>query len=319
MDLIYTDENGIELGFISDSIVDIDIGDTNDFQITTTVENNILNYNYRFFKEQTEYGGIVTKRKVDTGANKIYYGGFTWRGILSKKILKPSQGENYYIVSGNLKNIINNMITRCNLNELFLVANELEEINISSYQFNRYTDFLTGVIKLLKSVNYRLDLKYSDGKVNIGYVKINDLSEELEFSQDGNVSFAIEDNRDYINHLICLGKGELADRQVIHLYVQADGSVGFNQYYYGINEIEGTFDYPNAETLGDLELSGRDKLKELLKSTKMQIKIEDIDVEIGDLVGGREYVTNTSIKREVTQKIIQIYDDVTNISYKVGE
>lgn len=319
MDLIYTDKNGIELGFLqNDAEIDIDIGDKNDFQITINLDDNNLDYDYRFYNESSEYGGIIKCRKVNTANKKIYYSGFTWRGMLSKKIIKPLSGNNYYVVNGNSNDIINSLIQYCSLGELFKVDLNTPGVNIS-YQFYRYTDLLSGLINMLKTVNYRLSINYKDGYVYLKAVKINDYSQELEFSQDGNINFSIEDNRDYVNHLICLGKGELSQRQVLDLYVQADGSISKTQYFKGIYEVAEIYDYPNAESVEELELSGIEKLKEKLKSTKMEMKIKDIDVELGDIVGGREYVTDTLIKKSVTQKIVQINNGISNISYKVGD
>ena len=49
------------------------------------------------------------------------------------------------------------------------------------------------------------------------------------------------------------------------------------------------------------------------------MNIEDVDVELYDIVGGREYITDTHLSREVTQKIIVIENDRMVINYKVGE
>lgn len=54
-------------------------------------------------------------------------------------------------------------------------------------------------------------------------VPITDWSDTLEYSQDGHMDFSTRDYRRGNKHLICAGKGDGADRLVVHLYVQKDG------------------------------------------------------------------------------------------------
>ena len=61
------------------------------------------------------------------------------------------------------------------------------------------------------------------------------------------MNFVANEKRNGVNHLICLGEGELKDRVVKHLYVQKDGSIGEEQYYTGIEEITETYDYNSTE------------------------------------------------------------------------
>lgn len=40
----------------------------------------------------------------------------------------------------------------------------------------------------------------------------------------------------------------------------------------------------------------------------MSLSVDDVDLEIGDIVGGREYITGTVVKKPVTNKILQKKD-----------
>ena len=57
-------------------------------------------------------------------------------------------------------------------------------------------------------------------------VKQGNYQEELEYNGDDNIDVTMRACNGRINHLICLGKGELANRIVVHLYAQLDGTVG---------------------------------------------------------------------------------------------
>ena len=78
-------------------------------------------------------------------------------------------------------------------------------------------------------------------------VPITDYSSEYEYDSDSDIDFKVKICRNGVNHLICLGKGELKDRMVIHLYVDSAGNVGQTQYYKGIDEVEAVYDSSGAE------------------------------------------------------------------------
>jgi len=318
MDLIYMDKNGIEKGVLRNYSLDLDCGDTNDFQIAVGIYNNVLSHTDRFYIENTEYGGIIDSVKSDTRNLKIYYSGRTWRGILSKKIIRPLPGDDYYIVSGEANEIIAELIDYVDLNNLFVVP-DTTDIIINTYRFNRYTDLLSGINAMLKTANAKLKIRYRNGFVELGAEPVIDFSDEIEFSQDGKIYFVAEDNKGGINHLICLGSGELSARQVIDLYVDANGNIGTTQHYFGTDEIVDIFDYPNAESLQELTNYGIRRLKELTNSQSVEVNIEDMELELGDVIAGREAVTGLYISKPITQKIVRINNGITKIEYKVGD
>lgn len=320
MDLIYADRNGIELGILNKFQLDMDIGVDNDFQIAVCVDNNVLTYGYRVYAIETEYGGLINNIKVDTKTSRIYYMGRSWRGILSSKIIKPLQGNAYYVVNGEANSVIQEMINYTRLDGFFKVDDTVSNINISNYSFDRYTTLLNGLNKMLDTVNARLRIQYKDdGYVHLSAENIVDYSSEEEYSDDSKIYFIIEDNRLSVNHLVCLGKGELLDRQVIDLYVQADGSIGDTQYYFGTDEVMDVYDYPNVESLEELRKSGIERLKELQGTKTFEITVEDMDLELGDIVGCRERITGLYLARKVVNKIIKIYNNILSINYKVGD
>ena len=46
---------------------------------------------------------------------------------------------------------------------------------------------------------------------------------------------------------------QLSARDVLHLYVQYDETIGTTPYYTGIDDISDVLDYPNAESSADLK------------------------------------------------------------------
>lgn len=315
MDMIYANTSGSELGFLTHCSLDLDIGDTNDFEITHRSKEKLLDFGYSVYVNGTEYGGIISRIEVDTSSNKITYSGKTWRGLLEYYIIKPTSGADYRVVSGTVSGIIQALITEFGISGLYSVT--ASAVTVSNFQFDRYCTFLSGITKMLKSVNCRLNISCSNGSVSLAAVPITDYSDTLEYSQDSNINFKVEDDRGGINHLICLGCGQLQNRQVIDLYLQSDGTIGTTKYYSGISERAEVYDFSNVESAAELEKSGREHFQELMNSQKLEMSIGDIEVELGDIVGGRERITGMSMKAAITQKIVQYSGRKLKISYTV--
>ena len=195
---------------------------------------------------------------------------------------------------------------------------------MTNYQFDRYCTLLAGITKMLKSVGYKLHIEYiqqergQPGYVELSAVPIVDYSERLELSQDSRLNFVFDEMKNGVNHLICLGKGELQDRQVIDLYVGENGSIGTMQYYTGIQEVAETYEDTSSES-NELEEKGREKLQELMNSTSFSMDVEslDMEVEIGDIIGGRDYVTGMYAAKPIAKKIYKVEGGKTSLEYEI--
>lgn len=326
MKFIISDAKGQELGFLNKSVngIDIELGEaSNDFEIEFDVsdwDEGKCNYNYRIYAPGTEYGGLVEIRKTSTSDNLIRWGGFTWRGLLEKKIIEPPANQEYLTVSGDANKIMAD-ICAGRFGSLFVV-DENCGINIKSYRFDRYTTMLSGFEKMLATQNARLKIYYQQGEgieygaVHLCAVPINDWSKEVEFSQDGKVQFETEEYRCGINHLICAGKGEGVSRLVVHLYVQENGTIGEQQHYLGLEERTALYSYTSVENVEQLKTDGIKRLKEQMNYKKINVNAENVDIDIGDIVGGRDYITGMDARLPIVGKIIRIEDGKVNIEYK---
>ena len=317
MDLIYTDENRIDIGILKDYELDFEIGSENNFQITTSTENNVIPMGGYFYFENTEYGGKITTLKIDTTQNRLYYGGRTFYGMLCDKVICPDSGEDYYIVSGDANAIISELIDRLGLKELFIASSEKSGLNFLNYKFDRYIDCYFGLVKMLKTKNVKLKAMFKDKSVMLTVEPIIDYSNE-EFSSDL-INFIIEKNDAPVNHLICLGQGNLSERTVIDLYIDENGKISQNPHYVGRNEISEVYDYSNVESNDELLKSGTDKLLEYQNFDNIEITIENSEKDVGDIVGGEEVVTGLKISGEITKKIVKIRNnEAPKFVYEVG-
>lgn len=322
MDLIYMNNDKEDEGVVRDYSMDLEFGGNsdNDFECVVNIQNHICKDGYFLYYENTEYGGIVDDICVDTDADSITYKGRTWHGILNSKIIEPDAGQDYLVLNGEANQVIAGLLTRLGLGSLFKASTEDSKIGISNYQMNRYVGGYDGIRKMLHDNYAKLVIRFSRGTVTVSAVPIVDYSKDEQFDTD-QIDFTVEKHYRQTNHLICLGTGDLKDRQVLHLYTDSHGVIGTTKVLTGIDEVTDIYDYPNAESLEELRQGGVEKLTEAWSADKIEFDFNS-DAEtydIGDIVGSVERVTGIAVAADITRKIVTIKNNTTTISYKVGD
>ena len=270
----------------------------------------------------TEFGGIIGRVLTSTTLDYVELQGYTWRGRMEHKIISPPSGSDYKTVSGELNSVLKTLIEP-EFAGLYVVSSENTNVSVNNYKFDRYCTLLEGIEKMLKSKEYRLDIQHKREKGTPGYVLIRAApikyySDEIELSKDSGLNYTMEDNRDGVNHLIVTGKGELQERNVFHLYVSADGSIQKQQYYKGLDEIAQVYENTSTETT-ELEEQAIDKLKDLMskKTFGMDVEKLGVDVAIGDIVGGRDYLTGMYAAKPVENIICSVTAGVVSKEYEL--
>lgn len=270
----------------------------------------------------TEFGGIIGKVLTSTALDYVEFKGFTWRGRMEHKIISPPSGSDYKTVSGELNSVLKSLIEP-EFDGLYVVSGEDTGVYVTNYQFDRYCTLLDGITKMLKSKGYRLDIQHKRGKGVPGYILVRavpvvDYSQEIELSKDSGLNYTMEDNRDGVNHLIVTGKGELQDRNVFHMYVWPDGSFRDTQYYKGLHEIAEVYENTSTET-AELESQATDKLQNLCNKKIFDMDIDKlgINVGIGDIVGGRDYLTGMYASKPIKNIVYSVVNRVESKDYKL--
>lgn len=324
MDFIIADRNKNDLCFLDNSAsLDFDVGSSDDFQFSISLND----YDETIHKEGnilyligTEFGGIFNDPEVITKENKISFTGDTFRGMLKKKYIEPLRGEDYYSINGELNHCIKTLLDNAFSEELFKVSNEDTNKNVS-FTFDRYCSLLDGINKMLSSVNYRLSIKAvrenQDFFVELSAVPKADYSSDIEFSQDSEIQFKIKRITNKYNYMIALGRGELKDRQVLYFYCDENGSVSKVSSIPKGDSVK-VYLYDNSST-EDLENDAIKKFAEINHSDECSMTVKnDIELELGDIVGGRDYITGLTISQTVTRKILKYSNLKQSISYEIG-
>ena len=309
--VVYTNSDRIEQGYLHNFSLDVDVANDKDFEITVAQDNNILQGGSWWYINDTEYGGIVDKIGVVTADREIRYTGRNIRGILCDKIVEPPQGEDYKIVSGDIVSIVNTLLSDSGLNYIYKMSGK--SLNISSYQFSRYINLYDAICALLAAKNKILRLVIKDGFVSMTYDTLTDHT-NIKDCVKPSINFNVTKVCNRYNHLICLGHGELKDRQVLHLYVDKQGNVTDKQVYKGLNERVAIYDYGSASDLEELRSGGVNRLMEL-NADSMDMSMPDISMKIGDITGGTEQITGVTVKKQITNIIAKIDDRNISVEY----
>lgn len=317
MDLIYTDAKRIDKGVLSAYAFDLSFGaDENDFEMSIGIAEAVLEYGAFIYIEGTEYGGIVDGKETSTVDEVIAYKGRTWHGMLNSKVIEPDPEENYFVVSGEANEVLSALVDRLGLSGLFSAVAESSGVYIKRYQFHRYCKGYDGIRDMLAANGAKLKVEWKDRGVVLSAVPVVDYTAA---PVDGDIAtLTVDQYKKKVNHLICLGRGDLAEREVIHLYLDQFGRIGDVKYFTGLDEIVDTYDNNNSD---DLRKDGITKFTELLNIDNAEIDLIETEIplyDVGDIVRAVDRHSGVSVTAAVTQKIIKINNGAIQTEYKTG-
>ena len=319
MDIILINSSLHDMGVINVDI-DIEVGTseaTNDFEITCPPISDA----YGFYIPGTEYGGIIERIKAKSDSIEETMSGWTWRGLLTQDIIMPPSGSDYRVVSGDANAVIAEILQNM-LGGFFTVPGTVSGCTISNYQFPLYVNVLDGIQNMLESYGYRLSIHAEKPASGAALAVTVEVVPAVKISgsenEDSPYTVSITDNRMGINHLVCMGKGELQNRQRVDLYVQENGKIGTVKYYSGFLERTAYYDYSSVESLDELTKHGTERLKELSSSISVSVTVADnYDSEIGDIVTAS--IAGNVVQTPIIRKTVKITQGVISTSLKTRE
>ncbi len=313
MDLIWTDKNGIDIGVVLHYNLDNEIsieGKNCSFVLELPIDTDILNNCGFIYIDDTEYGGIIDSQTIDTAKKIMRLSGRTWRGILCSKIMAPSE------VTGDVNVVLADIIARLSLTDFFEVDPEPFGADVV-YQFDGYIDGYTGIINMLASLDLKLMLRWNGGKIRIYAEEIERFDDTTAITSDL-FDFQITSAINSVNHMIGIGLDELEAQMIVHKYIQADGTIGDVQHYFGVKEYVAVYDKGNVKSIEELEEGTIEALAEESLDNQVQINSYNLECDLGDQFTAHDIYTGISVEQYVTNKIVVISDSIAKISYKVG-
>lgn len=261
----------------------------------------------------TPYGGVIDSIQSDksNGSTVVTYSGRSLQGILAAKILQPDKGKDYLTYDGTVSGLLMFIVSRTDLDDLFEVADNDTRISV---RFDRYTDAYTGLRKALAASSLRLAIRCEHDRAILAAETMHDDADS------GIADWTAKREFRRTNHLIGLGKGELADRAISHWYADTNGNVSQTQTLTGLDEIAATYEYTNAEQQ-ELDEKTREELESRQEgngSIDLTIR-EGREYDVGDLLSVQDDATGVSVRATITKKIVRITDGVLSVDYEVGQ
>lgn len=268
--------------------------------------------------EGTEFGGLFEYEHGFSDETKQTLKGWTWRGLLTQDIIIPPSGDDYYAGRGDLNDIIREVVSNT-LGGFFKVPETAAGKSIT-YYFPLYCTILEGLTGMVESVGYKLKFtadKPSPGsplEVSVEAVPVEQIAGAL--NEDSPVQLEYTYDGMGINHLVCMGQGELQNRQRVDLYVTRTGDVSTQQYYTGFEERTAYYDYASAESEADLINDGTKRLLEICNSNLISAHAKsDLDLDIGDTIVAT--YKGKMVIAPIIQKILTIQAGQVITEYKV--
>lgn len=308
MDLILANANGEEERVVNCEY-DFALGDSNTFELQIPYMDwtGDMTFGKRIYIPGTEYGGVIGAIEGDTSKDTIFVKGYTWRGYWDKRYIRGS-------LSGDLTNILATLIGP--YSNLFKTAGAT---GISaSTTFSDYVTIAEAARIILGAFGYRLNLEYIQ-TAELGYCRasaVPTLNSDDEVSQDGFLNFTSEDNRMGINHMIARN-----NTTTIHLYADINGMIRTKQTLFGVDEFTAVY-YEDDDDTERLRENAEEQLSGMTNYKKLRATYRDTDradLEIGDIIGGVDYVTGLRIEKPITSKIVTLRDGNLSIQYGVRE
>lgn len=330
MDFYITDKDRYDMMYLSDKCsFDFEIGSENDFEIGIPVslyDSEIYEKGHYIYCDGTEYGGRIEGIKSDTSDRIVKVYGETFRGMLKDKVVEPPTGEAYLYVSGDLTSCLKALLGG-QYTEVFKVSDAFTGVSVSNYKVNRYDYILNAMESLLESKGYRLDISVVNEEAQF-FVELSAKPNEVddEISQDYDFNFSIDKKILKYNYMIALGGGQLEKRTVLYLHQKEDGTI---EQVSGIPNGDDIrvykYDYSSSDSSeNETELldSAAKKFDEINESDSQAMTISDgsqIELELGSIVSGRDYITGITIQEPVTRKILKVKNGIASVSYKIGD
>lgn len=318
MQLIVTDSDGKALAALDDFELDMEIGDEgNDFELSLPDSAPRLSKGCMCYCPGTDWGGVVDSEESETlrtGPN-LKYSGRTWSGVLANRVVLPPSGQGYYESSGEANACIRDLIGKLGLSGTFSTPMADSGIELD-YRWERFCDAWHGLLACLAASSAKPLMRWSGGMVEISAAP----AEAYGTHPGEDVSIKVKRAYRPINHLVCAGSGELADRAVVHFYADENGNVSHTQSLFGIDELSALYDYTNASE-SELEDEGAKKLADYQVEGSVEASVldESVRLDVGDSIAGRESAFGIEVTAPIVSKVVTVKAGVEKVDYECGQ
>ena len=160
---------------------------------------------------------------------------------------------------------------------------------------------------MLASAGAKLRVRHDGERAVLSALPVRDWSHDEEFDSDL-VDVLVDDDGQFVNHLVARGEDEKQNRVSAELYLDESGKVSETQTYKGVREHAEYYDYTSADRAKLVE-DGTKRLKDYYaraQSVSVTLNASDDRFDIGDVVGGFDPRTGISATATVAKKVLTV-------------
>lgn len=312
-DLIRTDELGADVGVISAASGDFAIGEENTWSLVVP-DSEAPGRDCYVYLDGTEFGGVVDDVETTSGRAGTTVSGRTWHGMLASLVTCPPAGQAHAVLSGEANACIARVLSLSGAGAPFSASDGGSGLTVPTTQLPRYCDAYEAMRRLCRAAGASLSASYSSGACVLSAVPAGDSSRYSDTA-----GFTLRRIRP-VNHLVCLGSGEMEQRAVVHLYADAQGRVSREQSIFGAGHMADVYELSNAEDEAELVSKGTEEL--LSRQAADEVDMDDLPdagYRLGQVVTAYDEDRGVSASRTVTKMIARVRGRSVRVEYQVGE
>lgn len=314
LDLIYTDEERVEQGVLDGYVLSMTYGAAeNNFELVFGTQSAPpLSGGCLIYCEGSEYGGIVRGCETRTEDGTSRYVGSTWHGVLNEHIVCPPANQTHLKLDCDAHDALRAIIEAIGMTGIFDVAKGASGIRVRAEV--RYREAYAAMVAMLAKAGAKLAIRWERDRALLSAEPCAVWST----MNSSNADFTIKKTFRPVNHLVCLGKGEMLERTVVHVYADEHGSISRTKGMFGLDEVMGAH-VSTTEDAGELYEEGAESLAELQECDEVDMQSELVDdYAIGDLVTVANLEAGQTASAMVASKTVTIADGMASFSCDVG-
>lgn len=322
MELMVADSAGIDLGPMAFESGDFDWGQGGKGDMSlVTCATPVPPVGCHVYDPASGACGRMTGHQASTGSPMVTVLGDSWTGMLAQHVIGPDPGQDYLTLSGDVADVVSQIVSRAGLSAAMRVTGRVGTAvshtftgsrDDSQRDAGRYMGAWAATWQVLLDHGCAIDTSW-DGGIVLRVRAAGDWTGE-EAVHVGLATVTTKRTPD-VNHLVCLGSGELHDRYRVDVYADAQGRCGTDQTLFGMDERAEVYEYSGSE---DLTTDGLRKLRGMQgKGSEVTVRVsEGVTLGIGDVVGGPDPMTGDVVRATVGECIARVSGDRLRIEYK---
>jgi hypothetical protein len=276
---------------------------SNDFELKMpySVGDKLFEKNQCISWGNTEFGGFIKNREIDTDKGQVIYRGLSWRGLWAHNYKGAATTE----VTGDVNVHFNEFISHIpEVAEYVEIRSDIEGEIANIY--NPMISLLNGFDEACIVFDATFGIGISGGKI-IFYIKPAK-THRFDASQ---TKVIFEENWQRVNAVIAVNE-ELGIEATA--YLQANGTVGTEQYYKGFDSISKVIT-ASATTADELYKQAKAELEKNQELIATDVFVDIETSEVGDMVTASIAEIGLKTQKRVVEKTIKVVNGNATITY----